>query len=95
MQRAVLSLGADGLRLEPSRALDATVGWDSLTDAERIERLGDEIRRYAEALGIERATLASLAAAWAEYDALTRHDWVCNRAMDLRVQIRKLLEVKA
>ena len=99
-RRAVLSLGLDGLRLEPlyradSRSVAASVPWDALTDAERVERLNDEIRRYAEALGTERATLARLSAAWVEYDALTRHDWVCNRAMDLRVQIRKLLDVKA
>jgi hypothetical protein len=40
------------------------------------------------------ATLTRLAALWTEYAALTRGEWRCNRAVDLRAEIRKVLEVK-
>ena len=85
---AVLSLGPDGLRLEPSRALDVSVDWADLTDTERIDRLRDEVRRASEALNAERAALASL---WREYDALTRGEWHCSRATAIRAEMRAVL----
>lgn len=58
-------------------------------DAGRADS-SDSGRRDEADSGAE-AKLARLSVLWSEYDALTKRDWVCNRAMDLRAEIRALL----